>query len=91
MIHAFDAGPMIAYLTGEEGSEVAERILLENPGECYGMFSILPKYTTFFCDERASTLRKRLSKPSIWQGLYPVPMLTTLFGNPPQHSKEIMR
>lgn len=35
MDHAIDAGPMIALLSDETGSDIVERILLENPGECY--------------------------------------------------------
>ena len=48
MTYAFDAGPMIAYLTGEDGSEVAERILLENPAQCYAhVFNLAEIYYIF--------------------------------------------
>lgn len=35
MIHAFDAGPLIAFLSAETGGEVTRQILRDNPGECY--------------------------------------------------------
>ncbi len=35
MIHAFDAGPLIAFLNAETGGEVTRQILRDNPGDCY--------------------------------------------------------
>lgn len=49
MVHAFDAGPMMAYLTNEAGSAVAEQILLDNPGECYAhVFNLAEIYYITF-------------------------------------------
>ena len=35
MDHVFDSGPMIAYLTRERGFDIAQRILMDNPDQCY--------------------------------------------------------
>lgn len=35
MAFVFDAGPLVAFLNDEPGAEVVERLLNDNPGQCY--------------------------------------------------------
>lgn len=49
MIHVLDAGPLIAYLTGETGDEAVTQILLDNPGDCFAhVFNLTEVYYVFF-------------------------------------------
>jgi predicted nucleic acid-binding protein len=49
MVHVFDAGPMMAILKGELGSQVAAKTLIDNPGECFAhVFNLTEIYYLFF-------------------------------------------
>ena len=49
MIHILDAGPMIAFLSGESGDAVVTQVLIANPGECFAhVFNLTEVYYIFF-------------------------------------------
>lgn len=49
MIHVLDAGPMIAFLTGEPGGVLVKQVLTENPGDCFAhVFNLTEVYYVFF-------------------------------------------
>lgn len=49
MICILDAGPMIAFLSGELGSAIVRQALIDNPGDCFAhVFNLTEVYYVFF-------------------------------------------
>jgi predicted nucleic acid-binding protein len=49
MIHVIDAGPMIAFLKGEQGGQIVAKIFIDHPGQCFAhVFNLTEVYYVFY-------------------------------------------